>query len=268
MANLVVSPGSAIKLRKLMEGQRSVPVPKSIGGEVQRLHLLVRCTSATPAGTGISAECYPAVVVDPVSDELVADQPELGEVWLTVISGGVVAPPTVNEIYAVVMSGEHTEGSDTRPRCFATAGAAGGATVTAAMDQGNASTVAITPDNTWVDTTAGVTLPSAGDYLLWGQVTTRIQVSATGGGFQNARVLARIWNITDSVVITPWSAVNEAWGLDTDSINTGAVMWLYTAAASKAVRIEVLRGAGPTWTAAEVMQVGSYLTLLGYLKLS
>lgn len=101
-------------------------VRPSRGGSVGRLPLIVRCTSATAiGGDDIGDQSYSAVVVEANAEE--DTQPELGEVWLTVLGDNAVAEtPTVDALYHGLLSGDYDPdpggaGTDNRPRVFATA---------------------------------------------------------------------------------------------------------------------------------------------------
>lgn len=146
MSAAVISGMTADRLRALLAKRDPRPIPPSRQSPVGRYPLFARCTSTTPAaGSGVGAECYPAVVVDPDSSVLVADQPELGDVWLTLISDGVAATPTVDTIYPVLLAGEFDPGSDSRLRVFSAGpAAAGGGSITVKEVDGSPSVGSVT----------------------------------------------------------------------------------------------------------------------------
>lgn len=192
---LLVSLRSASKLRQLMRLAPTTPIQAAHGNEFGRAPLMVRCTSATAAGTGISAECYPAVVVDTVSDELIADQPELGEVWLTLVNGST---PVVNDIYFGVMAGEHTEGSDTRPRVFVMEPSSVAFPTASITARYLGADYTITAADAWetVNDGSDMTLTlAAGTYLFFGHIHVEI------GGAGVASILTRLRNTTDSLTL-------------------------------------------------------------------
>lgn len=89
------------------------------GGSIGRLPLIVRCTSETAAGgSDIGDQCYPAVIV--AADGDTDTQPELGDVWLTVL-GDNASPGTPSEdaLYYGMLSGNFDDGTDDLPRVFA-----------------------------------------------------------------------------------------------------------------------------------------------------
>lgn len=262
----VVSTTTAVALRELLRKRKQPGPPVPRGGEIGRVPLLVRCTSATAAGgSGVSAECYPAVVIDPHSDELVTDQPELGNVWLTVMSSGGPAVPVADKEYHGLMSGTHTEGSDTRPRVFAAS--VGGSSLT---DAGMTSTnYSITADNTWEDTSLTFSLPGAGTYQLYGTVSALARVSATPPGF----IRVRFWDTTNSNAIPSTASsigVVTASVVNMNFIQTVGFQVKHVATGSASVRLEALRDTGPTWTTANIIGTGgagSYVTRAGYVKI-
>lgn len=95
------------------------------GGLLQRLSVLVRCTGAAAAGgSGVAAQCYPGVIVDPHA--AATTQAELAAVWLTVLGSGAAAVPAANNaVYECLMGGTFDPGSDPRPRVFGVAPAGG-----------------------------------------------------------------------------------------------------------------------------------------------
>lgn len=125
----VLSAETGQRLMALLgETHRPIPEARSRGRTDGRNPLLVRCTSATAAGaSGVGAQCYPAVVVG--NDATATSQPELGDVWLTLLGdGGESVQPVEDKLYHALLSGFFTSDDEDRPRTFAVAGGADGAT--------------------------------------------------------------------------------------------------------------------------------------------
>lgn len=102
---------------KLLLGEQEGGRGNSIRGPGERW-VYVRCTDATAAGgSGVDAQCYPGVIVNPAS--VATEQEELGLVWLTLLEGTSVGVPAADIVYVGVMTGFHSIGGDERPRVFA-----------------------------------------------------------------------------------------------------------------------------------------------------
>jgi hypothetical protein len=117
-----LKPATAERVRQLAANRPSQP-PPTVSGR-GRLSAFVRCTSAiAAAGTGVGAQCYAGVIVDP--DSTATSQPELGTVWLTLLSdGGLEAVPRVGGVYECLLAGvvDATGTADVRARAFSAAG--------------------------------------------------------------------------------------------------------------------------------------------------
>jgi hypothetical protein len=85
---------------------------------------IVRCTSAAAAaGSGVGAQCYPAIMLDPLPNSTtLPTSPTLATVWLTLLGPSGPIAPVSGTSYMVVVSGELTIGGVTRPRCFGVPG--------------------------------------------------------------------------------------------------------------------------------------------------
>jgi hypothetical protein len=159
----VVSLRTADAIRELLRRGPSPEPRRPRGVETGRAPLLVKCTSATAAsGSGVGAQCYPAVVLDPDSSVVVASQPTLGEVWLTVIdSSGSVVVPTSGGWYHGLMAGTFDDDGDERPRVFAATRASSGISGIDVEDTDENPTVA-TVTQLRFESTDGFTVSSPG----------------------------------------------------------------------------------------------------------
>jgi hypothetical protein len=120
MTPVALTQNTAGRLKRLLgdqDGGEGGPAA-GVGGQGSAL---VRCTSITAAGgSGVAAQCYPGVIVDPASD--LTTQGELGNVWLTPLGdSAAVQAPTLNRLYAVQVAGYLDIGGDVRPRVFTVA---------------------------------------------------------------------------------------------------------------------------------------------------
>lgn len=126
----------------------------------------------------------------------------------------------------------------------------------------------VTADDTWEATSFGITLPSAGTYLIWCQVEGLARVSSAGGGggFDNATIGGRIVNNTvpEVVPITGDATflVVRAVVLDVACRHSTTQMCTYVASGSASLELEVFRNSGPTYTGSTV------LAKFGYVKLA
>lgn len=111
--------------------QRVLDISPPIADDTRTIHALggrpvfVRCTSATAAaGSGVGAQCYPGVIVDPRASA--TSQTERGTVWLTLLgAGGVAKQPKTSLVYECLLTGDvEAATSDTRPRAFSVTGSA------------------------------------------------------------------------------------------------------------------------------------------------
>jgi hypothetical protein len=80
--------------------------------------ILVRITSTTAAaGSGVGAQCYPGVIVDPRASA--TTQTERAAVWLTVLgANGSPIKPKGGGVYPCLLTGNATIGGVTRARAF------------------------------------------------------------------------------------------------------------------------------------------------------
>lgn len=258
----LVTEATAARLRQLMAAASGdVTQQKGSRGQVPgRRPMLVKCTSVTPAGTGIGAECYPAVVMSAVGDQLLADQPTKGNVWLTVVSGGVSIVPTVGEWYEGLLSGLYDPGSDSRPRVFATPSGGAGA-----YGEGTPSgTTNITADATWT-AHCSVAIPSAGRYLLQGQLSALGNISATPSG----QILAHLCDTASpgSEVAAISGVVTTVQVINVNVAGTINLTRVVDVAAPFTLGLEGLRQAGPTWVTSQMVNGHGSRSFVSYLQL-
>ncbi len=253
----VLSERAAKRVAELLRmAERPIPANSSNGGTGGRHPVLVRCTSATAAGgSGVAAQCYPAVVID--VDATVDEQPELASgVWLTVLGDdGAAESPTEDQLYHGLISGDFDpdpEGtSDNRPRVFAVAPAAGGSP---SWNVDIGATFAITSSTTWQDAGGSIpdqVLPGAGVYVLFFSIVGQADVSAlTGPG----RIRARFYDETHSSVVGPGEGIEltSSQVVNVQSLNTGTLIYPYEVTEATTVRIEGWRGPG-TWTTSNLL---------------
>lgn len=121
----IVTPQTREQIKQLIARKPGVPARRTSTGARDRVKSLVLCTSATPAAvSGVGAQCYPGIVIDPRSDTTTQDT--LGVVWLTLVGDGVQArKPREGGVYDCYLAGEvEAATGDVRPRAFATMGEA------------------------------------------------------------------------------------------------------------------------------------------------
>jgi hypothetical protein len=117
-----LTPYTAEQIRQRLRDRSPGSAGHSLRGELRgRSPIIVRCTSATAAsGSGVGAQCYPGVIVDPKAGDTTQD--ELGTVWLTVRGVGVESvQPTEDATYLCLLAGNEDIGGDIRPRAFSSA---------------------------------------------------------------------------------------------------------------------------------------------------
>lgn len=249
----LVTEAAAARLRQIMAAGRTTPLrPASIPVPGRR-SIVVRCTSATAAGGAdpIGAEVYPAVVVNAASDELIADQEELGTIWLTLWDGSV---PTVDKKYFGIMTGyfdpDPTGTSDSRPRVFATSGVGSDTAISTLEGSGDTTGDNITVDNTWTAVACSLSVPSSGTYYVSMTVSAQGKVSASPGSSIHARVFdvtagaaigtnAKIYVLTVPVV-------------NIDIVGSSTLTMFASLTSGNSLRIEALRTAGSTWTTSTI----------------
>lgn len=247
MSNYLLSEPTAAGLKRLLEQTPGLAVPPARGGR-GRNTVLVRCTSATAAGgSGAAAQCYPAVVLDPASDD--ATEPEeLGAIWLTVWGTAGAETPTVDQVYMATMSGDLEIDGDTRARAHA--GQFGnGVSITDAYDTaipGN--TYSITADDTWEDVGLSVSLDAFGIYLVYAQVTAVANASALG-----PRIYFRMVDSSGAGLngYFQTSQVVMA-GAGVDAVGTASLFTPLYPQTAKTAKIQAKRTAG-TWTTSNVV---------------
>ena len=229
-----------------------------------RFRVLAKCTSTTAAsGSGIGAECYPAVIVSTDPGELVADQPTYASVWLTVVQGGAAITPTDGAWYECELAGTFDPGSDPRVRTFCALEAGGSAgDVTASSTNGtngggDISSYAITADTTWENTGVQVTVPSTGDYLVMATACAGAKVSATVPSIIKIRLydstagaaLGATSGGEVNAVCTTAGAVNVS--------NEGATSLIFPASLTSGHIIKLQAGrAAATWTTSLIIGYG------------
>jgi len=128
----------------------------------------------------------------------------------------------------------------------------------------------ISSDATWLDTGVSITLPSAGDYLLFYVAQAVGQVSNFGAAL-GANVLTRLYDVDDAAVVGASSAsalwIDKAF---TTSVweDTLTMPVLYTASGPNTLRLEAYRTPVTTWGSAAIGDTATGGTKIGYVKLA
>jgi len=140
----------------------------------------------------------------------------------------------------------------------------GGGGVNASAQTAASATTALTVDDTWTDVSgATVTLPSAGVYLINFTVVAYGQTSSGSGSLR-----ARLFNTTDAAEVSA-SLMTVVYATTSGAASSSAKSLIVTVAASKAIKIQGLRGAGPVYTASSIYSDGTTgYSLISYVKLS
>lgn len=263
MANLLAGHTSEQLRALLRKSERPVtPRPARITPQ-GRMRVLAKCTSTTPAGSGVGAECYPAVIVSTDPAELVADQPTYADVWLTVVQGGAAVAPTSGAWYECELAGtfdpDPTGTSDPRLRVFAVADAGSSLSYSEVLSLGG---TAPSSNDTPTDTGIKITLPSAGTY----RVSARFFLAAVSTGVSGL-IIGRWYDQTAGAAITN-SDINvlETIGAGTTTYGLVHMQKQVTVAVSSIIRVELERDTfnGAGWSAVAF----SGRSQIDYLKLA
>jgi hypothetical protein len=121
---------------------------------------------------------------------------------------------------------------------------------------------AITADSTWEDTGYSITVP-AGTHLIFGLASGSARVSATPPGsisirLYNVTAASPIPSVNYQAVITTAAVVNMTFN------GTATIIQFVTLAVASEIRLEAIRGAGPTWSESAVGTSARAINL-GYL---
>jgi hypothetical protein len=236
---------------------------------------LVRCTSATAiSGGGVGAQCYPAVILSPEATDSDPAETESPDCLLTLWGTADAVAPEADRVYPAVISGEHNG----KLRFHAGDPGAGGAALDSATTAHQSYDV--TTSRVWEDTGKTITLPSAGDYLIWLRVCGELEVSTNPAAYLYARIysdlLAAAVANTRTPIVTA-SVANMAF------LGSSTIIANYTCAASDTLRIQAATdykylAAVPMFTTARIVfdynsviwgtgSANSFYQQFGYLKL-
>jgi hypothetical protein len=125
--------------------------------------------------------------------------------------------------------------------------------VTISRSKQNATTFAITADNTWQDVGAvvpDIVLPSAGTYLIYMNASGRARCSAAPDG---GLIAVRLYSETNGDIVLGESLVTATQVVNVTNYGSAAGSIIFTRNAAltpDTIRMEAYRQAGPTWTTA------------------
>lgn len=143
----------------------------------------------------------------------------------------------------------------------------GGDWITAARGEAARTAVTnITADNTWTDSQLSVTIAAAGTYLVTAVVPVSINVTALGS---SPRIVARLFNVTGGGAVgSSYVPCIEAQVAGTTIVGCATISNIVSVAANTTLRVEILRTAGPTYTASNLFYVaGFYVPRMNYVRL-
>ena len=124
----------------------------------------------------------------------------------------------------------------------------------------------VSSSGSWSNTGLSVTLPSAGTYFVSYFADAAVTTSTAGVGY----LAFRLYNSSDGVVIANTYTVATSVYAAGSHRGCSSQGCLITVSASKAIRLEALRGSGPTYTVSDVQGgSGSYGdTTITYVKVA
>lgn len=124
---VAMTPTTAQRVKDVLaehDGPDGTGSPHSRGRRV----VMVRCTDDEAAGgSGAAADCYPAIILQPLSTaDMPGEMEELGVCWLTVLDeADTPVEPTSGRDYIGILAGDFAVGTDVRRRAFAVVGGCG-----------------------------------------------------------------------------------------------------------------------------------------------
>lgn len=200
-----------------------------------------------------------------------------GYSWQRLTLDGVALDPNDAPItgdYAVTPDGDETLASGTRGWMEPDQDAGGWLFVTpppgsSSLTSGESTGsgyVETTTEDTWTTSPAGITLPSAGTYLVTGILSVFGQISSGPPGY----TFVRLWDNTNSTALGSKYVGAQPQVVDVTDVRTVTVTELVTVAGSIVVRPQVRRDTGGcTWTSAGFSLSGSDTpNTLNYVKIA